>query len=74
MLLVCDSMDDAMNLEELDALAFQTDDSWRIATVAYTCELKIDGLGVALTYRDGQFVRAATKATVAQEKTLQQTF
>ena len=29
--------------------------------VAYTCELKIDGLGVALTYRDAQFVRAATR-------------
>ena len=29
--------------------------------MAYTCELKIDGLGVALTYRDGQFVRAATR-------------
>ena len=29
--------------------------------MAYTCELKIDGLGVALTYCDGQFVRAATR-------------
>ena len=29
--------------------------------MAYTCELKIDGLGVAATYRDGRFVRAATR-------------
>ena len=27
----------------------------------FTCELKIDGLGIALTYESGQFVRAATR-------------
>ncbi len=27
----------------------------------FTCELKIDGLGIALTYQSGQFVRAATR-------------
>lgn len=54
------SIDDAMNLEELD--------TWldRIVqqvgkNVAFTCELKIDGLGVALTYTDGQLIRAATR-------------
>ena len=58
------SMDDAMNLEELDAWLSRTDEALGASTtnpVAYTCELKIDGLGVALTYRDGQFVRAATR-------------
>lgn len=58
------SMDDAMNLEELDAWLFRTDEALGASPtnpVAYTCELKIDGLGVALTYRDGQFVRAATR-------------
>lgn len=30
-------------------------------SVTYTCELKIDGLGVALTYQNGTFVRAATR-------------
>ncbi len=58
------SMDDAMNLEELDAWLSRTDEALGSSTanpVAYTCELKIDGLGVALTYRDGQFVRAATR-------------
>ena len=58
------SMDDAMNLEELDAWLSRTDEALGASLtnpVAYTCELKIDGLGVALTYRDGQFIRAATR-------------
>ncbi len=58
------SMDDAMNLEELDAWLSRTDEALGASPtnpVAYTCELKIDGLGVALTYRDGQFSRAATR-------------
>ena len=58
------SMDDAMNLEELDAWLSRTDEALGASPtnpVAYTCELKMDGLGVALTYRDGQFVRAATR-------------
>jgi len=58
------SMDDAMSLEELDEWLARTDESLGASEanpVAYTCELKIDGLGVALTYRDGQFVRAATR-------------
>ena len=58
------SMDDAMNLEELDAWLSRTDEALGASPtnpVAYNCELKIDGLGVALTYRDGQFVRAATR-------------
>ena len=58
------SIDDAMNLEELDEWLARTDQllgSTPERPVAYTCELKIDGLGVALTYRDAQFVRAATR-------------
>ena len=58
------SMDDAMNLEELDVWLSRTDEALGASPtnpVAYACELKIDGLGVALTYRDGQFVRAATR-------------
>ncbi len=58
------SMDDAMNLDELDEWLSRTDEALGATEehpVAYTCELKIDGLGVALTYRDGQFVRAATR-------------
>lgn len=58
------SIDDAMNLDELDEWLARTDEALGASAtnpVAYTCELKIDGLGVALTYRDGQFVRAATR-------------
>lgn len=58
------SMDDAMDLDELDEWLDRTDEALGASEtnpVAYTCELKIDGLGVALTYRDGQFVRAATR-------------
>lgn len=58
------SIDDAMNLEELDEWLARTDEALGSTPehpVAYTCELKIDGLGVALTYTDAQFVRAATR-------------
>ena len=58
------SIDDAMDLDELDEWLARTDEalgSTPAVPVSYTCELKIDGLGVALTYRDGQLVRAATR-------------
>ena len=58
------SIDDAMNLAELDEWLARTDEALGSTPehpVAYTCELKIDGLGVALTYKDAQFVRAATR-------------
>ena len=55
------SMDDAMNLEELDEWLARTEDALGAGRVAYTCELKIDGLGVAITYQNGSFVRAATR-------------
>ncbi len=58
------SMDDAMDLDELDEWLERTDAALGASEanpVAYTCELKIDGLGVALTYRDAHLVRAATR-------------
>lgn len=55
------SMDDAMNLEELDEWLVRTEEALGAGGVAYTCELKIDGLGVAITYQNGAFVRAATR-------------
>ncbi|MGN0287850.1 MAG: NAD-dependent DNA ligase LigA [Atopobiaceae bacterium] len=58
------SIDDAMNLDELDEWLTRTDEALGSTPehpVAYTCELKIDGLGIALTYRDGRLVRAATR-------------
>ncbi len=55
------SLDNAMDAGELDA--------WRDRIVAvlgrepdaYSCELKIDGLAVSLTYVDGRLVTAATR-------------
>ena len=58
------SMDDAMDLSELDEWLARTDAALGASesnAIAYTCELKIDGLGVALTYRDAQLIRAATR-------------
>lgn len=55
------SMDDAMNLEELDEWLARTEEALGAGRVVYACELKIDGLGVAITYQNGSFVRAATR-------------
>ena len=55
------SMDDAMNLDELDEWLQRAEDALGAGKVTYTCELKIDGLGVALTYQNGAFVRGATR-------------
>ncbi len=57
------SLDNAFSAEELDAWAARTE---RLAgpdpaVGPYLCELKIDGLAVALVYRGGVLVRAATR-------------
>ena len=66
------SMDDAMNLGELDEWLQRTEDALGAGNAVYTCELKIDGLGVALTYENGAFVRAATRGdgTTGEDVTL----
>ena len=54
------SLDDAMNLDELDAWMDRVVDA--LGTLPeLVCELKIDGSGIALTYEDGALVRAATR-------------
>lgn len=54
------SLDNAMNLEELDAWMDRVVDFFgELPELA--CELKIDGSGIALTYEDGRLVRAATR-------------
>ena len=55
------SMDDAMDLGELDEWLARVEEALGAGNATYTCELKIDGLGVALTYENGAFVRAATR-------------
>ena len=66
------SMDDAMDLGELDAWLDRVESALGAGNAAYTCELKIDGLGVALTYEKGAFVRAATRGdgTTGEDVTL----
>lgn len=54
------SIDDVMDLDELDAWLERVERELA-GEVDYICELKIDGLGIALTYRDGTLVRAATR-------------
>jgi DNA ligase (NAD+) len=57
------SLDNAFSPEELDAWAARTERLAGADTAVgpYLCELKIDGLAVALVYRDGALVRAATR-------------
>lgn len=54
------SLDDAMDLDELDAWLERVRKSLGFSP-EFICELKIDGLGVALTYENGTLVRAATR-------------
>jgi DNA ligase (NAD+) len=54
------SIDDVMNLAELDEWLDRVErELGEVPT--YVCELKIDGLGIALTYENGMLVRAATR-------------
>jgi DNA ligase (NAD+) len=57
------SLDNAFSAEELDAWAARTERlaGPEAAVGPYLCELKIDGLAVALVYRGGALVRAATR-------------
>jgi DNA ligase (NAD+) len=53
------SLDNAFSAEELDAWAARAE---RLGGAGpYLCELKIDGLAIALVYRNGRLVRAATR-------------
>jgi len=53
------SLDNAFSAEELDAWGARVT---RLGgTGPYLCELKIDGLAIALVYRDGALVRGATR-------------
>jgi DNA ligase (NAD+) len=54
------SLDNAFSPEELQAWADRLAKQIP-ADTAFVCELKIDGLAISLTYRDGRYVRAATR-------------
>ncbi|MCD0448286.1 NAD-dependent DNA ligase LigA [Actinocorallia sp. API 0066] len=56
------SLDNAMNDEELGVWAERLEASLEGAPVGgYLCELKIDGLAIALTYENGRLVRGVTR-------------
>ncbi len=55
------SLDNAMDLDELDAWLARVRDAIGSRPCEYVCELKIDGSSLALTYDDGSLVRAATR-------------
>lgn len=54
------SLDNAMDLDELDAWMDRTFEALG-TDVPLCCELKIDGSGIAVTYEDGRLMRAATR-------------
>ncbi len=55
------SLANAFDLEELEKWHERVVKSLGAQEVAYVCEPKIDGLGVALLYKDGVLVRGATR-------------
>ncbi|MDP2401677.1 MAG: NAD-dependent DNA ligase LigA, partial [Actinomycetota bacterium] len=55
------SLDNAMDLGELDAWLARVREAVGDRGCAFVCELKIDGSSLALTYEDGVLVRAATR-------------
>ncbi|HTG10643.1 MAG TPA: NAD-dependent DNA ligase LigA [Candidatus Eisenbacteria bacterium] len=55
------SLDNAMTVEELQEFEARIRRAQPGLTPAYVCEPKIDGLGVALLYERGRFVRGATR-------------
>lgn len=54
------SLDNAMDLEELDAWVARVVEAFG-HMVPVVCELKIDGSSIALTYENGRLLRAATR-------------
>lgn len=55
------SLDNAMNLDELDAWLSRVRDATAGRECAFVCELKIDGSSLSLTYEDGALAVAATR-------------
>ncbi len=55
------SLDNAMDLDELDEWVERTAEACGGSLPPLCCELKIDGSSIALTYEDGVLVRAATR-------------
>ena len=65
------SLDNAMDLDELDMWLARVRNTLGDRGCDFVCELKIDGSSIALTYRDGSLVTAATRGdgTVGEDVT-----
>ncbi|HYL70861.1 MAG TPA: NAD-dependent DNA ligase LigA [Candidatus Dormibacteraeota bacterium] len=55
------SLSNAFSADEVRDFVRRVERGTDGAVDAYVCELKIDGLAMSLTYRDGEYVRAATR-------------
>jgi DNA ligase (NAD+) len=55
------SLDNAMGIRELREFTARVARALPATRMAWVCEPKVDGLGVALVYRRGRFVRGATR-------------
>jgi DNA ligase (NAD+) len=55
------SLDNAMNVDELQAWADRVAKGLDGEAPSFVCELKFDGLAISLRYEEGRFVRAATR-------------
>lgn len=55
------SLGNAFNEAEVEAFIDRIEKQAGEAAIEFMCECKIDGLAVALTYENGQFVRGATR-------------
>lgn len=55
------SLGNAFNVEDLNEFDNRIKRAAQVDTVAYVCELKIDGLAVSLRYEHGVFVRGASR-------------
>jgi DNA ligase (NAD+) len=55
------SLDNAMTREELEAWGARVAKGLAGETVAYVCELKIDGLAMSIRYERGRYKQAATR-------------
>ena len=55
------SLDNAFDDDELAAWAERVERDAGAEPLRYLCELKVDGLAVALVYENGRLVRAATR-------------
>jgi DNA ligase (NAD+) len=60
------SLDNVFSVEELEEFGRRTEKLLPGRTIAYVVELKIDGLGISLLYRDGRLERGVTRGDGVQ--------